>query len=186
MSELSLTTIVAAAEAGKAAEEAAGIAALGIDPWAILAQAGTFLTLFWVVKRFALNSIVESLEERRKTIDKGVRYGYEMAEERAKLEERIEDQLRQTREEADRIIADAHKEAGDVLRAAEDSATQKVDTMLAEAHLKIEDDMRKARQALEKNILGLVADATEAIIGEKLDAKKDDALIQKVLSGAGK
>ena len=61
--------------AGHAAEEPAGIAALGIDPLAILAQAGTFLVLFWVVKKFALNKISATLEERRKTIDQGVRLG---------------------------------------------------------------------------------------------------------------
>lgn len=166
------------------AEEAAGIAALGIDPLAILAQAGTFLVLFFIIKKFALEKIVNALEERRKTIDKGVRLGYEMAEERAKLEEKINASLRKTREQADRIIADAHQEAGEVLKAAELSATQKVDTMLADAHLRIEDEMKKAKKELEKDILNMVADATEVIIGEKLDAKKDDSLIRRALAGA--
>lgn len=174
-------TFAAAAEQG--AEKAGGIAALGIDPLAILAQAGTFLVFFFIIKKFALEKIVNSLEERRKTIDKGVRLGYEMAEERAKLEEKIDASLRETRVQADQIIADAHKEAGEIVKAAELSATQKVDSMLADAHLKIEDDMKKARKELEKDILIFVADATEAIIGEKLDAKKDDSLIQRVLAG---
>lgn len=172
----------ATAEHG-AAEESAGIAALGIDPLAILAQAGTFLLLFWIVKKYALEKIVKSLDERRQVIDKGVTLGYEMAEERAKLEEKIDEQLRQTRVKADQIIAEAHTEAGEMLKAAEDSAARKVDTMLADAHIRIEDDMKKAKKELEKDMLNLVADATEIIIGEKLDAKKDDALIRRALGG---
>lgn len=179
-----LVSKTVAETAGHAAEESAGIAALGIDPLAILAQAGTFLVLFWIVKRFALEKIVASLEERRKTIDEGVSLGYQMAEEQARLEEKIEAELRKTRDKADSIVAEAHKEAGEVLKAAEDSASSKVDAMLVEAHIKIEDDMKRAKQDLEKDILGFVADATDIIIGEKLDVKKDDALIKRALRSA--
>jgi F-type H+-transporting ATPase subunit b len=164
-------------------EEAGGIAALGIDPLAILAQAGTFLVLFFIVKKFALEKIVASLEERRKTIDKGVHLGIEMEKERAKLEERIDESLRQTRTEADKIIAAAHQEAGDMIRQAEDAAARKVDAMLADAHVRIEEDMSKARQRLEKDMLNLVAEATEIIIAEKLDARKDESLIKRALAG---
>lgn len=163
-------------------EQSAGIAALGIDPLAILAQAGTFLLLFWIIKKFALTKIVSALEERHQTIDKGVKLGYKMEAEQAKLEERIEESLRQTRVEADKIIANAHQEAGNLLKSAESSAAQKVDAMLADAHMKIEDDMNKARQALEKDMLNFVADATEIIIHEKLDAQKDESLIKRAFS----
>lgn len=167
-------------------ESAGGIAALGIDPWAILAQAVTFLLLFFIIKKFALEKIVKALEERRQTIDQGVHLGYKMAEEQTKLEEKIESELHNTREKADQIVAEAHKDAGDILRAAEDNATRKVDDMLAEAHVRIEDDMKKAQEALRQDMLGLVADATEVIIGEKLDRRKDEELIRKALTGGGK
>ena len=58
-----------------AAEETKGIGALGIDALAILAQAATFLILFLIIKKFALEKIVATLEKRRKTIDDGVRLG---------------------------------------------------------------------------------------------------------------
>jgi F-type H+-transporting ATPase subunit b len=166
--------------------EESGIAALGIDPLAILAQAVTFLVIFYVIKKFALEKIMNSLEERRKTIDKGVRLGYEMAEERSKLEKQIEDSLHKTRQQADKIIASAHEEAGEMIKAAEDTAARKVDTMLAEAHLKIGEDLNRAKKELEKEMLTLVADATEAIIDEKLDVRKDESLIQRALSGVRK
>lgn len=183
---LAETTSHAAEAAGGHAEEATGIAALGIDPLAILAQAATFLLLFWVIKKFALDKIVATLEERRKTIDKGVRLGYEMAEEKAKLEERIADQLRETREQADKILAEAQQEGAKVLKDAQADAAKKVESMLQDADARIDENMQKARKELEKDMRELVADATEVIIGEKLDAQKDDALIRRALSGAGR
>lgn len=177
--------VTASLQTFAAAEEAEGIAALGIDPLAILAQAATFLLLFWVVKRFALDKIVKTLEDRRKTIDNGIRLGRKMEAEEAKLEEKIEAELKKARIKADQILADAQREGGEAIRAAQDQATQKVDQMIADAHAKISEDMNKARKELERDMLRLVAEATEAIIEEKLDAKKDETLIQKALATVG-
>jgi len=168
-----------------ASEEASGIAALGIDPIAILVQAGTFLILFWIIKKFALDSIVNTLEERRKTIDNGVRLGRKMEEEEARLEQKIDKELQRTRAESDKIIASAYKESGEIVQAAQDQASEKVDQMIADAHAKISEDMNKAKQALEKEMRSLVAEATEVIIEEKLDQTKDETLIQKALRTVG-
>ena len=54
--------------------------------------------------------------------------------------------------------------------------------MLRDATLRIEREMQTARQALRKEMLGLVAEATEVIIDEKLDAKKDAGLIERALT----
>lgn len=167
------------------AEESAGIAALGLDPLAILAQTGTFLVLFWVVKKFALDKISKTLEERRQTIDKGVRLGVKMEAEEAKLQERVEEQLKKARGESDKIIVEAQRESGEIIKAAQDQAAAKTDQMITDAHAKIDEDMACARKELEKDIRVLVADATEVILEEKLDARKDESLIRRALSSVG-
>lgn len=163
-------------------EEPQGIAALGIDPLAILAQAATFLLLFWVIKKFALDKIVKTLEERRKTIDDGVRLGREMEAEKEKLSSQIEAELKKARNEADKIIAQSREEAGSVLREAEEATARKVDAMLADAHAKIDEDIQSARDGLEKDIRELVADATAIIVEERLDAKKDMNMVERALA----
>lgn len=164
------------------AEEPQGIAALGLDPVAIAAQAVTFLVAFWLIKKFALTKIVATLEQRRQTIDKGVLLGREMEAQKANLEARVAELLKQARAQADGIIADANQSAGQIIKAAEQQASQKVETMLADAHLKIEDDLKRARQSLEQEMLALVAEATEVIIDEKLNAQKDNSLIGRALA----
>lgn len=165
-------------------EESAGIAALGLDPLAILAQALTFLVLFLILKKFALDGIVSTLEKRRKTIDDGVRLGLEMEAEKTKLDEQVDKVLQKARGEADKIIAQAHEESGSIIKDAEEKAVAKVDGMIADARNKIEGEVNQARKNLEQETLRLVANATEIIIQEKLTASKDAKLVEKALEEA--
>ncbi len=163
-------------------EEPQGIAALGIDPLAILAQAATFLVLFFVIKKFALDKIVATLETRRKTIDDGVRLGREMEAEKERLDEKVAEVLQKARAEADKVIVGGHEEAAEIMKQAEASASQKVDAMLSDARAKIDEDIENARVGLEQEMRILIAEATEAILEEKLDAKKDASLLSRALT----
>jgi len=163
-------------------EQKVGIEVLGIDPKAILLQAGTFIILFLIIKKFALKGIVETLEKRRETIDKGVELGIEMEAEKAKFDESLKKMQQSARVEAEKIIAEAHQEAGGSIKAGEDAATQKVDAMLKDASARIEREMQTARQELQAEMLALVSEATETIIEEKLDKTKDASLIQRALA----
>jgi len=124
------------------------------------------------------------LEERRSTIDKGVDLGREMETQKQQLDERVDKVLHQARSDADKIIAASHAEAGGIIKEAESVSARKVDAMLADAHAKIEEDIDRARTGLEKEMRVLVAEATEAVLGEKLDAQKDAGLIERTLRKA--
>ena len=165
-----------------AAEEKTGIAVLGIDPKVILLQAGTFFLLYMIIRKFALKKIVTTLEQRRQTIDKGVELGIEMQKQKELFDEKFKEMQHEARAHADQIIAEANKEAGEILKAGELSATDKIETMMQDASARIEREMEKARKDLRSEMLSLVADATETIIGEKLDEKKDASLIERALA----
>lgn len=164
------------------APEKEGIAVLGIDPKAILLQAGTFLLLFFIVKKFALKGIVDTLEKRRITIDKGVELGISMENKQVQFKEELQKLHNQARAEADAIIAKANKEAGDIIKAGQIETTKKVDQMLKDADSRIDREIQSAKNALKDQMLEFVSEATEIIIGEKLDAKKDQDLIKRALT----
>lgn len=164
-----------------AAESASGIGALGVDGRAFLIQLTTFVLLFFVLRKFAFKPIIKVLNERRDTIESGVKLGEEMQKENEKLDAKIVKILQDTRTEADTILNDAQEASRQTVREAEDKARQKAAGILKEAESRIEQDTARARQQLEKELVGLVSDATEAIIGEKVDAKKDAQLIERAL-----
>lgn len=158
-----------------------GIGALGFDPKAFLIQLITFILAFLVLKRWAFGPITRLLNERRETIERGVKLGEDMQKEKAELEKQVEQQLHEARAEADKMIASAQDTAHESIREAEEKARQKADAIVAEADGRIATDAARVRKALEGELAGLVAEATEAVIDEKVDAKKDSQLIEKAL-----
>lgn len=163
------------------AAETSGIGALGIDGKAFVIQLITFLLAFVILKKYAFTPMGKILNERRETIESGVKLGEEMKQENEKLEAKVAEILQQTRVEADGIISGAQDAARQTIREAEDKAREKAAGILKEADSRIDQDTARARKQLEKELVGLVSDATEAIIGEKVDAKKDAQLIERAL-----
>ncbi|HVI60742.1 MAG TPA: ATP synthase F0 subunit B, partial [Candidatus Saccharimonadales bacterium] len=70
-----------------AAENASGLGALGFDPKAFLIQLTTFVLAYLVLRRFAFGPITKLLDERRETIERGVKLGEDMQKEKAVLEQ---------------------------------------------------------------------------------------------------
>lgn len=161
--------------------ESEGIAALGLDPFAILAQTFTFLVLFWVIKKYALDKIVANLDKRHNDIDRGLHLTAELDKEKAELDERVEKVLKSARKDADAIIAEAHTESGKIVQAAEGTATRKAEEILRAAEGKIEQDIANARDGLKAEMAGLITEATEAILNQKLDSNADRKLVEKYL-----
>lgn len=163
------------------AAESSGLSALGVDVKAFLIQLITFLLAFLVLKRYAFKPIIKVLNERRETIERGVSLGEEMKRERAKLDQEVETTLHKARQQADEILATANDAARESIREAEEKAKTKAAGVLEAAEARIVQDTARARKELEKELVGLVADATEAIIEEKVDARKDAQLIERAL-----
>jgi len=160
---------------------ASGIGALGVDGKALIIQLVSFVLAFLVLYKWAFGPIVRLMEQRRRTIESGVTLGEEMKKERAKLDIEVADTLAKARQEADGIIAQAEEAGRQNVREAEDKARAKAEVILQDAESRIATDTARARKKLESELVGLVSDATEAIIGEKVDAKKDAELIDRAL-----
>jgi F-type H+-transporting ATPase subunit b len=166
------------------AEETSGIGALGFDGKAFLIQLATFLLAYFVLRRYAFGPILEVLKRRRETIESSVKLTEDLQKEKDELESTVEKTLHEARVQADGMIADAQESSRQVIHEAEDKAHAKAAAIVAEADSRIATDTARAREAMKKEIVGLISDATEVIIDEKVDAKKDAALISKALQGS--
>jgi len=154
----------------KFGDSSSGLGALGLDGRALIIQLITFVLALLILKRYAFKPISKVLNERRELIESGVKLGEEMQKEKA-------------RTQADSIVAAAQDTARDSVREAETKAHEKADAIIKEAKQHTLQDVARARKQLEQELIGLISDATEAIIDEKIDAKKDAALIDKALKG---
>ena len=164
-------------------DSTSGIGALGINAQAFLIQLVTFLIAFLVLRKFAFKPILKVLRERRELIESGVKLGEKMQQQEAELERKVADTLRTARTQADDILAQADDQARQTVQASEDKAREKAAALVAEAEGRIAQDTARARKKLEAELVGLISEATEAIIEEKVDSQKDAALIDKALKG---
>lgn len=166
-----------------ASESSQGISALGVNMQAFIIQLITFGLVLALLVKFAFKPIVKILEKRRVTVEDGVKLGLEAEAQRIRLKEQTDEILRNTHQEADKIISNSHHEAREISRDARAAAHNRSDQILRDAQIEIIEETQQARLKLGKEISALVSEATEVIIHEKIDSKKDNELIKKTVEG---
>lgn len=166
-----------------AGAEATGLAALGIDARAFAIQLVTFLFVFLILRKFVFKPVVRLLNNRQETIEQGVKLTTQLSAQKEELDKEVAEARKKARKEAEEILAASHAEATAMIKEAEENAQAKAKAVLEEAQQKIADEAAKARRDLESEMVDLVISATEKVTGEKLDAKKDNALINSALKG---
>lgn len=155
--------------------------ALGINGKLLLEQGLAFLILVAVLAKFVYPALIKAIDNRRDQIEAGMKEAKEAGEALERAEAKVADMLAEARKEADGIIARSQKEAAAQVAEAEEKAKARADQIVQEARSQLETDVAKARQALKKDTIELVALATEKVVKEKLDSKKDAALITEAL-----
>ncbi len=156
--------------------------ALGIDGKLLIEQAIAFLILVAILGKFVYPALVKVIDARRDQIEAGMKEAKQAEEALEKAEVKVTDLLADARKEADEILARSHQEATAMVAEAEEKSKARAEQIVADARTQLEVDVRKAREALKTDTIELVALATERIVGEKLDAKKDANLIKGALS----
>jgi len=164
------------------ATSSSGIGALGVDTSAFVIQLITFVLAYLVLRKWAFGPIIKILQERRQVVEDGVKLGEKMRHDEALLENKIEETLHKTRIKADQIIADANETAKQMVRDAEMNAKSKADLVFKESEARAEQELLRAKRKLESEMVSLVAQATSAVLDEKVDAKKDAGLIERALA----
>jgi len=168
--------------ASTSSEHSAGLLqALGIDWKLLVEQTLAFLILVVVLGKFVYPALMKAVDGRREQIEAGLNEAKEAREALEKAEVKVDELLAQARKDADEILARSHQEAGAMVASAEEKAQQRAQQIVTDARAQLDNDVRKAREALKSDAIKLVAVATEQIIHEKLDDKKDAGLIKNAL-----
>lgn len=156
---------------------------LGLNLGYLLLQIFNFLILFVVLRVWVYKPILGLLDKRRQTIAQGLEDARVAAEARAAAEK-----------QAAKIVADAQAEASKVVR----EANERAQGVAKEVRTEAEAEAAKAREAalteaeVERNrILGdlrgqvaaLSMSATQKLVGEALDEKRQRALLDEFFSG---
>lgn len=174
------------AQAMEGAEAAGGIGALGLDGRGLVFQVINFAILLGVLYRFAYRPLLRVLEERRQTIEESLKSAADIKQERQELEREKHSIVNEARREAETIVGRSEKEAQLIQGRAQAAGQQTADRLMTQAQAQMGQQLATARAALKREALGLVVTATERVLKEKIDEKKDRALVEDAITQARK
>lgn len=178
MQLLSLTRNLAADNNGSL------FAALGIDLRLLVLQAVAFLILVWALAKWVYPVFVRAIDQRQEAMDAGLKASQEAQKQAEAAERKIAAELHEARKQSDDILAATNKEAAAIIADAEDKAARRAENIVREAKADMQNQLQAARQVLKDETRQLVASATEQIIEEKIDAKKDAKLVETAIRRA--
>ncbi len=156
---------------------------LGINLGFLLFQIFNFLILMILLYAFAYRPLVKMLESRREKIAQGMEDSRIAAEARANAEKDAAKIIAEAQAKSAQTIREATERAElatkDVKAAAETDAAKARDAALAE----VEEERNRMLGDLRGQVAALAIAATQKLVGEALDEKRQHALINEFFSG---
>jgi len=155
-------------------------AKLGVDGKLLLAQAVNFLILFWVLRRYAYQPMLDFLESRTARIDQGLKDAdvahTKLIELEAKEKKVLEDARNEARVIRENAETSAKKRDAEYLLQTEEKAKR----FLEDARLKIEEEKQKILSEAKGEIASIVTLSVEKILKEKIGTTEDKNFIQQL------
>lgn len=155
---------------------------LELDLQQIVSQALSFLLLLWVLRRFAWRPLLALLDQRRETIEKGLREIAQAKDDAARLQAEYAERLAKIHDEARVKIQEAILEGKRVSLEIQEQARAQGHALLTKSKETVELELAKAKVVLRDQMASMVMDAVERILHQKLDPKTDRQLVEAVLS----
>jgi len=159
---------------------------LGIEPKLLLAQIVNFAILLFVLWKVAYKPLLAVMKSRSERIEKSLLDAEALQKERAQWALEHEQLLAETKQKTRQMMTEA-KEQGEVMKVEMKTA---MDNEMASAREKVAHELKmqeeRAMKALEERVTTLVAGVAQQFLSEKMTAKDDEKLIQKLFATSSK
>jgi F-type H+-transporting ATPase subunit b len=142
-----------------------------------ITQVVTFVIFFLIMRKYAWPVVLNLLDERQRKIEEGFADIRRRQEAADKLHEEYAQRLRGIEQESRQRIQEAVNEGRRVAAELTEHARQESVKITERAQKTIELEMAKARVQLRDEIVGLVINASERLLREKLDDPADKRLV---------
>jgi F-type H+-transporting ATPase subunit b len=165
-----------------AAEEAGGIAALGISLPGLIAQLVNFGILLLVLRLFLFKPIMKVMDERRRKIEEGLNASQQAAAAAENSQEESRRALELARAEGREAIGRAQETAARLSTELEAQARREAEGIVERARAEIDRERQQAIQALRAEFADLTVRAAERVVGQSLDRTAHQRLIDETLA----
>lgn len=150
---------------------------LNLDVKQIIIQIIAFLIMFWVLKRYGWQPLLDVLEARRKKIQDEFDSIAAQKEDVKSLNEQYEAKLKEVHAEGRKKIQEAIAEGHQISLKIQQDAQSQAKEIITKAKAEISSEISQANNQLKNDIVNLVMDTTEKILQKKLDDSSQKKLI---------
>ena len=151
---------------------------IGLLFWTVL----IFLTLVFLLAKFAWKPILKMVEERTKNIEDALNSAENAKKEMAGLKAENEQIMKEARAERDKIVREAREMKDKIIEESKETAKAEADKILAQTRKLIDDEKRAAMNELKDQVASLSIEIAEKILTKELsDKKKQAELIDDIL-----
>ncbi|ATA56980.1 MULTISPECIES: F0F1 ATP synthase subunit B [Variovorax] len=146
----------------------------------LFVQAIVFLLLVLFTMKFVWPPIAKALDERAQKIAAGLAAAEKAKAELASANQRVEQELVQSRNETTSRLADAERRAQQIIEEAKGRATVEANKIVADAHAEAEQQSVRAREALREQVAALAVKGAEQILRKEVNAGVHADLLQRL------
>ena len=146
----------------------------------LIGQSIAFIVFVWFCKQYVWPMFAAVLEERKQKIADGLAAAAKAEKDLEQAQAESNSQLQAAKADAAAIIDQANKRAAQIVDEAKEQARQEGQRIVAGANAEIEQQVNRAREALRAQVAVIAVSGAEKILGESIDKKANDALLQKL------
>lgn len=151
---------------------------IGLIFWTTLA----FLTLLFLLRKFAWGPILKAVNEREENITNALQSAEEAKKEMANLTASNEKLLKEAREERDALMKEAREMKADIIAKAKEEAQGEGEKMIAAAKATIDQERKAAVAELKNQVATLSIDIAEKVVKGNLSSDdKQKSLVNELV-----
>ncbi|WP_138146186.1 F0F1 ATP synthase subunit B [Bathymodiolus heckerae thiotrophic gill symbiont] len=146
----------------------------------MIGQLIMFAMFTWFCMKFIWPPIVAAMEERKKRIESGLIAAERGLSEHKEAQQKAQEMLNQSKDQASEIIANAAKQASGIVEDAKGTASQEAQRIKTQAHAEIEQESQRVRNELKDQVSSLVMQGVRSVLGKEVDAKAHQGMLKKL------
>lgn len=152
-----------------------------VDIRLLIAQVINFAIVFCVLYFFALKPLMKVMLERTKKIEKSVDDAKKIEEKLIKSEEEYNKQIAHAKKEANIILEKASQQSEERKKGMIVKAKEEIGQIINQEKANMQTEKAKTLKEIKKEVADLVVVSVEKVLERKLDSKKDEELIKKMV-----
>ena len=145
----------------------------------LIAQGLVFLALVWFTMRFIWPRVIEAIDKRNKEIADGLEAAARGRSELDLAQERIEKLVADARRQASEIIDQANGRAARIVEEGREEGEQERLRLVATAHSDIQREVTQARDELRDQVASMAIAGAEKILQREIDARAHGDMLQR-------